>query len=222
MRIKNLLMLAAFLAMSGSAMAQTELTAGKLKIVPGHQAEVALALKTPVEIGGWQMELALPAGLSLDGTSDKLKIGTEPEGGYPEALFFKDVTLSRGKNDHVVIGGYGSEGQPVVICVPTAKEAKISGTSGDLCIITLTADNDFVATSETKGEVKAFLASDEKGEKTYSAATITFDIVQLKYDITNDGKVNLADVRKIVNLWKAGESGYNLATARKAINEWKL
>ena len=41
------------------------------------------------------------------------------------------------------------------------------------------------------------------------------------YDINQDGKVNLADVRKIINLWKAGEEGYNLAFARKAINEWK-
>ena len=51
---------------------------------------------------------------------------------------------------------------------------------------------------------------------------VSFDVSSYSpYDINQDGKVNLADVRKIINLWKAGEEGYNLATARRAINEWK-
>ena len=41
------------------------------------------------------------------------------------------------------------------------------------------------------------------------------------YDIDQNGSVNLSDVRKIINKWKAGEEGYNLAFARKAIIAWK-
>jgi len=216
MRIKNLLMLGAFLAMSGGAMAQTELTAGKVKVVPGFTGELTLNLTTPVEVGGWQMNLVLPEGISLESEDGQLVIGSSSSA----ATVFNDVVLTRGKDNHQVIGGIDSEGQTLVVCVPTAKEAKISGTSGELCKINLKADGSFASTQSC--QIKGFLAADPKGENTYEAAVVSFDIIELKYDMTNDGKVNLADVRKIILKWKDGESGYNLATARKAIIEWKL
>ena len=223
MRIKNLLMLAAFLTLSGGAMAQTEeatLTAGKVKVVPGHQGVAILNLTTPVEVGGWEMRLALPEGISLASESGKLEVG--PEASWADATVFNDVALSRGKDNHQVIGGLDTEGQTLLVCVPKAKEASISGKSGELCQITLTADDSFKGKGTQSCQIKGFLAADPKGEKTYEAAAVTFDVIELKYDVDDNGKVNLADVRKIIIKWKDGEDGYNLAAARKAINEWKL
>ena len=193
-------MLGAFLAMSGGALAQTELTAGKVKVVPGYKGELTLNLTTPVEVGGWQMNLVLPEGISLAPENGQLVIGSSSS----DATVFNDVALSRGKDNHQVIGGLDSEGQTLVVCVPTAKEAKISGTSGELCKISLTADNSYKGNQEC--QIKGFLAADPTGATTYEAATVTFIIVQLKGDVTGDGKVNGGDIQSVINTIVA-ESG---------------
>ena len=92
MRIKNLLMLGAFLAMSGGAMAQTELTAGDVKVIPGLKGELTLNLTTEDKVGGWQLYLVLPEGISLVPTDGELVIGSSSS----EATVFKDVKLTRG------------------------------------------------------------------------------------------------------------------------------
>ncbi|MBR7031194.1 MAG: hypothetical protein IKI06_08180, partial [Prevotella sp.] len=62
MRIKNLLMLAAFLTMSGVTMAQTTITAGKVKFVPGGDAELKYSYTSAEAMGGFQMVVSLPDG----------------------------------------------------------------------------------------------------------------------------------------------------------------
>ena len=196
MRIKNLLMLVAFLVMSGVAMAQTELTASRVKVVPGWKGELSLNLKSEIEVGGWQLFLVMPEGISLAGESGKLEIGSEPTEGWPDATFFNDVALTRGKDNHLVIGCI-DENKTLVVCVPSAKQAKISGTSGELCKIKLSADNSFEGTKTC--QIKGFIAADSNGENTYEAADISFNIIQLKCNLTDDGVVDVADLQTLIN-----------------------
>lgn len=203
MRIKNLLMLGAFLAMSGGTMAQTELTAGKVKVVPGFTGELTLNLTTPVEVGGWQMTLALPEGISVASEEGELVIGSSSS----KATVFSDVALSRGKADHQVIGGVDSEGQTLLVCVPTAKEAAISGKSGELCKITLTADKSYKGKGTQTIKIKDIIAADPTGITTYTAENASFELVELKCDMTDDGTVDVFDVLSVIGLMATNPDG---------------
>jgi hypothetical protein len=186
-------MMAAFLTLSGSAVAQTELTANDVKVIPGLKGELTLDLTTAGKVGGWQLYLVLPEGISLVPTDGELVIGSSSS----EATVFKDVKLTRGKSNHQVIGGIDGEGQTLVVCVPTAKEAEIGGTSGELCTIALLADDNFEGTQDC--QIKGFLAADPTGATTYEAAAVSFKIIQLKVDVNRDKKVNGTDIQTVIN-----------------------
>jgi hypothetical protein len=165
-----------------------------VKIVPGFQGEFTLNLTTPIEVGGWQMNLVLPEGISLESESGELVIGSSSS----EATVFNDVQLSRGKDNHQVIGGIDGGGQTLVVCVPTAKEAKISGKSGELCKIKLTANSSYKGKGTQNFQIKDFIAADPTGATTYTASPVSFEIVELKCDLTGDGIVDVFDCLSVI------------------------
>lgn len=210
MRIKNLLALGAFLIMSGGAMAQTSITATNVKVVPGYDSQnsAVLSFEVPETVGGWQMVLSLPEGLSLETTSSNLTIGSTSA----EASFFNKVTLSSLHNNHSVIGGVNTDGDILLVCVPTAKEEAIGAKNGQLCSIKLKADDSFTTPAVNKKTpkqvtIKSFLAADPNGETTYSLASeVTFDVQKLWGDANGDGKVQMPDARKVKNLVAANST----------------
>ena len=227
MKIKNLLLLAAFLATSGGAMAQTTtLTATNGKVVPGYstQTDATISFEAPETISGWQMVLSLPEGLSIESAAGQLTIGE----GSADATVFSGVKNSSLFKDFQIIGGE-NEGDVYLVCVPTAKEQE-AGNSGQLCTIKLKAADTFEGTQAVK--IKSFLASDPTGAKTFEAAEASFNIVGLKCDVNGNGTVNVADVRQIVNAMKLdnpdakfdvnGNGKVNVADVRAAVNEMKL
>ena len=239
MRIKNLLLLAAFLITSGGAMAQTTLTAANAKIVPGKSGDFKLSLTVPSTIAGWQAVIALPAGVTVASEDQTVTVkevtSTEKAPGLSGS-----VKLLKHSKSHVVMGGIAesdgdgiAKGDLVIICFPTEKDAIISDVSKGLCTITLQADEKFEGpTTATKAAdlvpnitVKSLQACDAEGnpdkDGKLKAASVTAVLYQLKYDLTGDGAVNLKDVREVIKIWKK-DGSLKLKDAREAVKEWKL
>lgn len=209
MRIKNLLLLCAFLLISGGGMAQTTLTATNVKVVSGYESQNAavISFEVPATIGGWQMVLSLPEGLLLESTSGNLVIGPSSETpSTATADLFKSVTLSNLHKNHSVIGGSNKDGDILLVCVPTESEEAIGAKSGQLCSIKLKAASSFTTPAVNKNEpkkvtIKSFTAADPQGSTTlYNLADeITFDVQKLWGDANGDGKVNMPDARTVKN-----------------------
>ena len=141
MKMRKLLLLGMTVLMSNVAMAQTALTTKNAKVVPGYdtQSDATVSFEVPATIGGWQMVLSLPEGLSLESDANgELSIG----GTKATATVFSGVAASSLHKNHQIIGGTTTEGDVLLVCVPTAKEEAI-GTSGSLCTIKLKASADY-------------------------------------------------------------------------------
>ena len=150
MRIKNLLLLSAFLAMSGGAMAQTTITAGSVKYVPGNKAGAELTFNytntTAEALGGWQMVVSLPNGVTLEENTAKTQL--DINGSKANATFFKVSDVPAGFE---VIGvkadGEGSTsdgtaykaGDVLLVCFPTAagKTYAAASEATKLCTLTI-------------------------------------------------------------------------------------
>jgi hypothetical protein len=231
MKIKNLLLLAAFLATSGGAMAQTTLTASNAKIVPGNEKSsgaLTLSLTVPSEIAGWQAVISLPTGVSVVPDEDgKLTVGettVESSETMNVPMLSKSVKLLKHTANHVVMGGIAANasgdgsiaaGDLVVICFPTVKDANISDASKGLCTISLKADDTFTGptASDNAAEivpnitVKSFQACDAAGnpdaEGKFKATDVAAVLYQLRGDVNDNGSVNVNDVVAVCKEVKA-------------------
>lgn len=211
MKMRNLLLLGALIMTSGGMMAQTSLTSTKnAKVVPGFtsQGDAIISFQVPATIGGWQMVLSLPEGLSLvEGSADVTVNGQTEKGSA-----FEGVTPSSLHKSHKILGGTNKDGDAVLICFPTTADAALSAQSGELCTIKVKADASYAGTGQVT--VKSFLAADPDGSTTqYTASSsITFDVVALKGDVTKDGTVNGGDIQGVINTIAAGSSDTNYDT----------
>jgi hypothetical protein len=201
MKMRNLLLLGAFLTVSGGMMAQTSLTAKNAKVVPGYtsQGDATISFVVPATIGGWQMELSLPEGLSLVEKSASVTVN----GSSADATSFDGVTPSALHKSHQIIGGTKANGNVVLICFPTTTDGALTATSGELCTIKVKATEAYTGTNQVK--VESFLAADPQGSTTqYTAESINFNVVALKGDVTSDGIVNGGDIQGVINTIVAG------------------
>jgi hypothetical protein len=208
MRIKKLLLLSAFLTVSGGLMAQTTLTATNSKVVPGKgaQLDAKVSFEVPATIGGWQMELVLPEGISLSSEAGQFTIGESSA----DATLYPGVKASSLHKNHQIIGGETTGGSTLLVCIPTAKEEQI-GTSGQLCTVKLVAaetfkgDKDDDKNRNAEVVIKSFVASDPAGATVYEIAEpVKFFITALLGDANGNGKVDMADAKKVKNLVLAG------------------
>jgi hypothetical protein len=212
MRIKKLLLLSAFLTVSGGLMAQTTLTATNSKVVPGAekgaQLDAKISFAVPATIGGWQMELVLPEGVSLETKAGQFTIGESSA----DATLYPGVEASSLHKNHQIIGGETTGGSTLLVCIPTAKEEQI-GTSGQLCTIhllaaaTFTGDKTDPKVRDAEVLINSFVASDPTGATVYEITEpVKFLITALMGDANGDGKVTLADARRVKNLVAAGST----------------
>ena len=203
MKMRKLLLLGMTVLMSNVAMAQTALTTKNAKVVPGYdtQSDATVSFEVPATIGGWQMVLSLPEGLSLESDANgELSVG----GTKATATVFSGVAASSLHKNHQIIGGTTTEGDVLLVCVPTAKEEAI-GTSGSLCTIKLKASADYKGGAVT---IKEFIASDPQGAKTYSTKDVAFNVVALKGDVNGDGIVTVADNTAVYNVISETDTTY--------------
>lgn len=202
MKMRNLLLLGALIMTSGGMMAQTSLTSTNAKVVPGFtsQGDAIISFQVPATIGGWQMVLSLPEGLSLvEGSADVTVNGQTEKGSA-----FDGVTPSSLHKSHKILGGTNKDGDAVLICFPTTADAALSAQSGQLCTVKVKADASFAGTGQVT--VKSFLAADPDGSTTQytMASPITFDVVALKGDVNGSGDVTISDAQVIINNIVAG------------------
>ncbi|MBR1505299.1 MAG: hypothetical protein IJ614_04235 [Prevotella sp.] len=200
--MRNLLLLGALIMTSGGMMAQTSLTSTNAKVVPGFtsQGDAIISFQVPATIGGWQMVLSLPEGLSLvEGSADVTVNGQTEKGSA-----FEGVTPSSLHKSHKILGGTNKDGDAVLICFPTTADAALSAQSGQLCTVKVKADASFAGTGQVT--VKSFLAADPDGSTTQytMASPITFDVVALKGDVNGSGDVTISDAQVIINNIVAG------------------
>lgn len=212
MKMRNLLLLGALIMTSGGMMAQTSLTSTNAKVVPGFtsQGDAIISFQVPATIGGWQMVLSLPEGLSLvEGSADVTVNGQTEKGSA-----FEGVTPSSLHKSHKILGGTNKDGDAVLICFPTTADAALSAQSGQLCTVKVKADASYAGTGQVT--VKSFLAADPDGSTTQytMASPITFDVVALNGDVTADGVVNGGDIQGVINAIVGGETDSKYDTNR--------
>ena len=204
-------------------MAQTTLTAGNAKVVPGYTGDLTLSLTVPSEIAAWQAVISLPEGVTLtpeDGTLEIKK--SDSESSTADAKLFKSVKLLNHTKGHVVMGGIAekdgdgiAKGDLLLVCFPTTSDMNISDASKGLCTITLQAAESYTGPSvveknTTNVTVKSFQACDAAGNPDVSgklkADAVSTILVQLRGDVNHDGKVNGGDIQGVINTIVA-ESG---------------
>lgn len=178
-------------------MAQTSLTAKNAKVVPGYtsQGDAIISFVVPATIGGWQMELSLPEGLSLVEKSASVTVN----GSSADATSFDGVTPSALHKSHQIIGGTKANGNVVLICFPTTTDGALTATTGELCTIKVKATEAYTGTNQIT--VASFLAADPQGSTTqYTAESINFNVVALNGDVVANGIVNISDLQAVIDV----------------------
>ena len=212
MRIRNILMMIAFLGVSGGMWAQTTLTAGTVKYIPGKGASLTYYYTNPETMGGFQMVVSLPDGVTLDEDADKIAKGLSINGGEPstDAIFF-NVTVPSG-----FVAGRTSDGTDykagdvILVCFPVKSGAKYNGTKtpSQLCTLTLTV-SDGTADGVLKSvAVNGFAGCDIKGTGGAEAAakyamsekSNVLPEKVLMPDVNGDMKVNGTDIQSVINV----------------------
>lgn len=210
MKIKNLLMFAAFLTMSGGAMAQTTITAGNAKFVSDTEACLSYYYTNDMAMGGFQMIVSLPDGVSLE-ESDKTELNIN--GSTSSANFF-NVTIPSGfecigvKAD---VDGETSDGTSykagdvLLVCFPVNSGAKYkaTNTASILCTLTLAISG----TANLKDvAIKGFIGSDTNGtggettaQYVASAESKTSPSKVLRAgDANGDNDINIGDIDYVI------------------------
>ena len=228
MRIKNLLMLAAFLTMSGVTMAQTTITAGKVKFVPGGDAELKYSYTSAEAMGGFQMVVSLPDGVTLEENAEKTAQGLSINGGETakNAIFynvkvpsgFECIGVKADAGGKTSDGTAYEAGDVLLVCFPVKAGVTYAATTTEkeLCTLILKTDDGTTSDDFATIQLNGFAGSDTKGtaNKLIAAASgssfaPTADNVRvLKYDINGDKIVNVTDLSLVIeSIWDGDLNG---------------
>ncbi|MBO4720613.1 MAG: hypothetical protein J5658_12175 [Prevotella sp.] len=213
MKIKNLLMTAAFLTMSGGAMAQTTITAGNAKFVAAKEAGLTYYYKNTKAMGGFQMVVSLPEGVTL--VEDEEKTELNINGSKASADFF-NVTVPSGfecigvKAD---VDGTTSDGTAykagdvLLVCFPVKAGTKYKATSkaSFLCTLRLKTSGTSVKPLK-KVAVQGFVGSDTNGTGAETTAQYVASAdsklsptkVLKEGDANNDSGVDVGDIDYVI------------------------
>ena len=196
MKKMKLFMLGIMMAMGGTAMAQqVTLTAND---ATDKKAGWTLSIQTPKQIAGWQMEIALPTGITIP--SSELTVG--------DATFTEyDVKLPARYGAKYKAVGTPTDNGVFLFFIPvaesyTASDFQISGTDGEACTITLQAE-DFEGPATVS--ITNICASDAEGNSTdLAGADVNFAVNHPKGDANSNFIVNALDIQETINYAKAG------------------
>jgi uncharacterized protein YcnI len=186
-------------AFASSAMAQVTLTADP---TTDKAAGWTLSLQTPQEIAGWQMQIALPEGVTIP--SSELKVG--------DATFTQyDVTLPARYGEKYKAVGTPTENGIFLFFIPVAEsytesDFQITGTEGEACKINLKASPSF------RGPVNCVvtnLCAADKDGVSIQGTDAELSLNNPRGDVNSDIKVSIGDVEKVVQLILANEYDEN-------------
>ena len=224
MKIKDLLMTAAFLTMSGVTMAQTTITAGDVKKVTDGEARLSYYYKNTEAMGGFQMVVSLPNGVTLEENVEKSTQGLSINGGAAADATFYNVTVPSGfecigvKAD---VAGETSDGTSydagdvLLVCFPvkTGVSFKATEKASKLCTLLLTASEGISEEVLKAVTITGFVGSDTNGtgaETTAqympSADSNMLPVSVLKAgDVNKDTLIGIGDIISVTNFMTNGE-----------------
>ena len=215
MRIKGLLFIAAFLATAGGTMAQTTITAGNAKFVSGNDASLTYFYTNSEAMGGFQLVVSLPDGVTLEENAEKTAKGLSINGGAAAEATFYNVIVPDGfecigvKADvkgQTSDGTAYNAGDVLLVCFPVKAGAAYSATAtaSKLCTLKLTASD---GSNLQDVAIKGFAGSDPQGTGGPEAAAQYVASSDSKAspakvlkegDANNDTKINVGDVDFVI------------------------
>lgn len=220
MKIKDLLMTAAFLTMSGVTMAQTTITAGNVKKVSGEEARLSYYYTNSKAMGGFQMVVSLPDGVTLEENEGKTELNIN--GSTAPADFF-NVTVPSGfecigvKADVAGVTSDGTSydaGDVLLVCLPVKGSAvfKATETASRLCTLTLKTSTGITEDVFKTIKINGFAGSDSKGtggetsaQYAASEGSVVSPAKVLKAgDVNGDSSIDALDIQDVISTIVAG------------------
>lgn len=212
-------MLGAFLTLSGEVMAQTTITAGSAKLISDNTASLTYYYTNTQIMGGFQMVVSLPDGVTLGENAKKTAQGLSINGGeVANNAVFYNVSVPSGFECIGVradIDGATSDGTAykagdvLLVCFPVkvGSEYKATEIPSELCTLTLTIP-DVAAKDNLKAvAINGFGGCDTKGTGGAEAAAKYVASAESKVspekalkegDVNGDEEVNVADVDSVI------------------------
>ena len=187
MNVKRLFILGLVLDLAGITHASDILKVQDVELAAGGSVALNIELSnTTTNLMGWQCDISLPEGLTLE-----LKDNDKPA-----------VTLGErfGDTEHSISSSCRFNGDYRFIATSMGGEA-IPGTSGMLFTVTLKADASLPAGTKLTGTVKNIeFNTQDNNQLIFGDVTFTINIVNtMKGDVNGDGAVDIADAIAIMN-----------------------
>lgn len=217
-------------------MAQTTITAGKVvRFAPGKGASLTYYYTNSVKMGGFQMVVSLPDGVTLEENAEKTAKGLSINGGEAakDAVFYK-VTVPDGfecigvkaeVDGNTTDGTAYKAGDILLVCFPVkaGSEYKATGTASKLCTLTLTASAGTTEDILKTITINGFAGSDTEGTGGSEAAAkyaasaesvLSPENVLRMGDVNGDTEVGVGDLISVSNFMASNEaSGVKLEEA---------
>lgn len=200
-------------------MAQTTISSGNMKFINENEASLTYYYTNSEAMGGFQMVVSLPDGVTLEENAKKTENGLSINGGEPSknAVFY-NVTVPSGfecigvKAD---VDGTTSDGTAyklgdvLLVCFPVEAGAEYQGTTKEskLCTLRLTTVGDASEDILQNVAIKGFAGSDTKGTggaevaAKYAASAdsnLSPAMVLKEADANGDKEINVADVDVVI------------------------
>ena len=203
MKLKRLFILGLVLACAGVSHADDILTVKNVEVNPGESVTLEIELSnTSTNLMGWQCDISLPEGLTLE-----LK-----ENGRPKATLGERFSTTR----HVISSSCRANNTYRFIATSNEGDA-IPGTSGILFTVTLKADAELTGSPMRTCTVKniEFNTTDNK-KLSFDDVTFFITIPNLisNCDLNGDSEVDIDDAEAIMDyLLGNPPAGFNAAAA---------
>ena len=192
MKQKRLFILGLVLAFAGITQATDVLKVQDVEVAAGESVTLNIELNnTTTNLMGWQCDISLPKGLTLE-----LKANGKPKGTLGER--FKDTGHSI-SSSQLVNGDYR-------FIVTSMDGDVIPGTSGTLFSVTIIADGSLAAGTKLTGTVKKIEFNTKDDQKlTLDDESFSVNIITIG-DANGDGKTDMNDALCIMNYLLGNQS----------------
>ena len=203
MKLKRLIILGLVLACAGISHAADVLTVKNVKVNPGESVTIEIELSnTSDNLMGWQCDISLPEGLTLE-----LKANGKPKATLGERF---------STTNHSISSSCRANNTYRFIATSTVGEA-IPGTSGTLFTVTLKADAALTSSPMLTGMVKN-IEFNTIDNKKLSFDDVTFFVIIpsliANWDVNGNGIVDIEDALCIVGYLRGNPpAGFNEAVA---------
>ena len=189
MRLRRLFILGLVLAFAGITNAADILKVQDVEVAAGESVTLNIELtNTTTNLMGWQCDISLPEGLTLE-----LKANGKPKATLGERFETTEHTIS---STVLANGSYRF--------IATSMDGEtIPGTSGTLFTVTLKADASLAVGTKLSGIVKNIEFNTKDNQKlTFSDVSINVSIksAAILGDVNGDGEVNVGDIVTVCNV----------------------